>query len=410
MRIETLWLREIMYRRRSVIAGIAAVALATGVLTGTLNLLDTYQARTDTTLAGMKAELDQRVVALNDDIRVAMDILGFTIVIIPAGQNLGDYYAEDYAAELMPEEYLDRLACAKLTTISHLLPRLRWRFPWPETKWTVILIGSAEQVTTLNGSAGTPAFVSIPPGCVELGYEIHHALGYNTGQTVRINGRAFSIRNCAGERGTKDDITIRLNLRDAQALLDKPGMINEIPALTTECAWTNFNLVRTEIGAILPGTRVIANGEKMAALTAARSRTVTRGNAAIAAEAEAAKERRRIITVFGLVLVPAVSAVCLLWLVFLLLDTIRARRNEIGVLYALGFCLPRIMLLFILRVVVTGCAGGMLGFICSRVTGPFSATLLGIAMAAACGITALATIVPLAYTALMNPADILRNA
>jgi hypothetical protein len=408
--METLWLREIMYRRRSVIAGIAAVTLATGVFAGTVNLLDTYQVRTGTTLAGMKTELDQRVAALNDDIRAAMDVLGFTIVIIPAGQNLGDYYAEDYAAVLMPEEYLDKLAHAKLTTVSHLLPRLRWRITWPETKWTVILVGSAEQVTTLDSAAGDPVFVSMPSGCVDLGYEIHHALGYHTGQTVRIMGREFAVRSCAGERGPKDDITIRLNLRDAQALLDTPGMINEIPALTAECAWTNFNRVRTEIGAILPDTRVIANGEKMAALTAARTRTITRGNAAIAAETAAAQERCRSMAVFGLVLVPVVFAVCLLWLVFLMLDTVRARRNEIGILYALGFCLPRIMLLFILRALVTGCAGGMLGFLCSRVTGPFSAILLAIAMAAACGITALATVIPLAYTALIDPADILRNA
>ena len=408
MRIEILVLREIMFRRKSVFAAIVAVALATGAFVGTLNLLDTYQSRTRATVAGMKTELDTRVTALNDDIRAAMDILGFTSVIIPAGQNLGDYYDEDYATELMPEKYLDKLARADLTSVSHLLPRLRWRIRWPETKWTVILVGSAEQVTTLNSTAGAPAFVSIPPGCVELGYEIHHALGYITGQTVQIMGQDYTVRSCAAEDGTKDDISIRLNLGDAQALLDKTGMINEILVLAVESAWTNFSLVRAEISALLPDTRVITYSENMAALTMARIQTVTRGNTTIAVEAKAADARYRTMTVFGLVLVPVVFAVCLLWLVFQMLDSIRIRKNEIGVLYALGFCLPRIMLLFMLRAVVTGCVGGILGFVCSLVTGPFSGVLLGVAMITACGITALATIAPLAYTALTDPAEILK--
>jgi putative ABC transport system permease protein len=407
MRIETLVLREIMFRRKSVFAGIVAVALATGVFVGTLNLLDTYKTGTRATLAGMKAELDTRVTELNDDIRAAMDGLGFTSVIIPAGQNLGDYYAEDYAAELMPEEYLDKLIRAELHTVSYLQPRLRWRIKWPETKWTVILVGSAENIATMNEAVGPPAYVSIPSGSVELGYEVHHALGYSTGQNVRIMGTDFVVRSCTAERGTKDDISIWFNLGDAQALLGKTGMINEILALPKESSWTNFSLVRTEIGAVLPDTRVIAYTEKMTALTAARSQTVSRSNTAIAVEAEAAAERYRAMMVFGLVLVPVVFAVCLLWLVFQMLDSIRIRKNEIGVLYALGFCLPRIMLLFMLRAVVTGCVGGILGFVCSLATGPFSGVLFGVAMVTACGITALATIVPLAYTAMTDPAEIL---
>jgi putative ABC transport system permease protein len=114
-------------------------------------------------------------------------------------------------------------------------------------------------------------------------------------------------------------------------------------------------------------------------------------------------------TVFGLVVVPVVVIVCLVWLAFLMLDSVRSRRNEIGVLYALGFCQGRIMFLFVLRAMVIGSIGGILGFVCSLITGPVSVVLLGIALGTACGITALATIIPLVYSAQIDPADILRQ-
>ncbi len=409
MRIGTLALREILYRWKSVAAGIAAVALATGVLAGTLNLLKTYDTCRSRTIAEMKAELDQRVTALNEDIRSAMNSLGFNLVIIPAGQNLGDYYAEDYAQTLMPEEYLDRLARADLDTISHLLPRLRWRVRWPETKWTVSIVGGAQQASTFNGTTGDPAFASVPGGCAELGYEIHRALGYTTGQTVRIMGTDFRVSGCIGERGTKDDITIWLNLRNAQELLGKPGQINEILALETERAWTNFNLVRAEIGAILPDTQVIEYGETLAAMIAARTQTVMRGEVAIALEEGTTAARQRSMKAFALVLVPIVIMVCGVWLIMVMLDNVRSRRQEIGILSAVGYRLPQIMGLFMLRAVPAGILGGVLGFAFSGITGSYSLELFGIAVGTACLIAFLATALPAVYTVLVNPADILRN-
>ena len=52
---------------------------------------------------------------------------------------------------------------------------------------------------------------------------------------MQLGGRAFRVADMLPEQGTADDETIVMHLRDAQALLDKPGKINLILALECRC-------------------------------------------------------------------------------------------------------------------------------------------------------------------------------
>ena len=111
----------------------------------------------------------------------------------------------------------------------------------------------------------------IEPGQIVLGYELHDSLGLKVGDELKLMGRAFTVSQCYPMRGNKDDITAWINLRQAQEMLDKKGLINAILALECQCAWADLAQVREEITRILPDTQVIEQGSKALARAEARS-------------------------------------------------------------------------------------------------------------------------------------------
>jgi len=50
---------------------------------------------------------------------------------------------------------------------------------------------------------------------------LHEALGLKVGQKIKLLGREFTIRACRGEQATKDDVTVWINLAEAQEMFDK---------------------------------------------------------------------------------------------------------------------------------------------------------------------------------------------
>jgi putative ABC transport system permease protein len=152
MRIRHLVAKEIRHRKLSFGLGLLAVALAVGTLVGALTLLHGHDLRTQHLLARKEAETKEKMAALNDDVRKAMLRLGFNLVILPKGQNLGDWYADDYASKYMPEEYVTKLAHSGIMTVRHLLPSLQQKVKWPEKKRTIILVGTRGEVPDLHAN------------------------------------------------------------------------------------------------------------------------------------------------------------------------------------------------------------------------------------------------------------------
>ena len=134
--------KEILHSKLNFALLLLAVAMAIASLAGAMTLLEVHDVRTQQILADKHAETQQRMAQLEDDMRKAMLGLGFNIVILSKDQKLEDWYAQDYAASYLPEQYADRLASSKTVTVQHLLPTLQERVLWPEKKRTIILVGS----------------------------------------------------------------------------------------------------------------------------------------------------------------------------------------------------------------------------------------------------------------------------
>jgi hypothetical protein len=334
--------------------GVAAAVAATVSVLGTLRVQET---RSERTLAAGEAEVRRRLESVEEDVRRAMARLGATLTIIPEGQSLGDWFAEDYAAKTMPEAFFDRLVAARPSTLDPLTPQLRRRARWPETGWTVIVVGRRAPRAGAESAGSRTSSCTAGPGEACVGHEIHRGLGLKPGASFRLMDRAFQVRECLPETGSRDDITLWLDLGDAQALFGCRGQINEILAAATEASWKRPDGPREEVAAALPGTQVIEDRSKLLAEKLARLHSAQQAAEALQGERRGRRalrsERQRAAwALSGVVLLLGAA-----WMGLLAARNVRERRQEIGLWRALGLTSGRLACLFAARWLVLGGIG-----------------------------------------------------
>jgi putative ABC transport system permease protein len=363
MTIWSLLIREIGHRKLNFALAVLSVTVASACLIGSIALLRIHDVRTDQILAEKQAELKESTAQLNDDTRKAMLKLGFNLVILPKDQNLSDWYAEDYASKYMPEEYVHRLADSGIVSVRHFLPSLQQKIEWPEQKRKIILVGARGEVPNMHKSQVKPMVDPVPPGTITLGYELHRSMGFKVGDKVTLMGRQFTVQTCHKERGNKDDITAWIYLPEAQEMLNKPSQINAILALECLCVGADaLPQIRKEIAGILPGTQVIERGSEVIARAEARTKVAAQGLALIEKEKQNREGLRAVRERLASILTPVVVAACAIWIAVLGFTNVRARREEIGILRAIGIRSRRILLMFLSRHVLVGALGGAIGF------------------------------------------------
>lgn len=398
--------REIVHRKLNFLLGSICVALTVSItfaaiallkahdletrsiLSGhdaqTASILADQEVRTEAILAEMEAETSRNMVNLEDAIRKSMKGLGFNIYIYPEGQEMAEVYSQGFASKTMPEEYVTKLANSEIVTVNHLLPRLTRKIKWPEQERTVILIGVRGEVPLAHRDPKKPLIDPVSKGKIVLGYELQKSLKLGIGDSVKLMGREFTIQKSHPERGTVDDITIWMNLRECQELLDKKGQINAILALECNCASIDrLGEVRAEISKILPGTKIIEKGSK--ALARAEARVKAKATAqqqmtetqnqrqAHKAETQYARDQQRANEAARLgnlrdsrermasILVPLVAVLCLAVVGILSFTNVRDRQSEIGIFRAMGVTGGRILQVFLARAFLLGLLGTLIG-------------------------------------------------
>lgn len=397
MNLFKLTFRELLHRRVNFLLGLVSVLLATAVLSGSLLLLGAYDRQTDELLAARQAELEAQIQLLQADTVRAMDHLGFNITILPAGQNLADWYAEDYAAQTMPASFIQTLETSGLVTIENLVPALRQKVRWPETQWKVIIAG-------IGGAEAPPA------GQIDIGTEIARGLSLKTGDTLQLMGHPFIVRNVMMQEAAADDVTLTLSLAAAQELLDKVGQISEIRALQCRAAWRDVKRIREEVSRILPGTQVIEKGSEVLTKVTVIRQVEEKGAAQIENERVARDRMRRSVQRTLGILLPFLLLACTAWIYLLTADNTARRTAEIGTLRSLGFSSGVIAAVFLLRAALIGLIGGAAGLMLTAVAARGMPLKLFILLLPVALLIALAgSFRPVWRAVNRDPADILRG-
>ena len=419
MKIRLLVIKEIKRRKLNFLLGLLSVVFAVATVTGALTMLKIHDINSAIIISAKEKETQERMALLQDDYRKITKKLGFNLLILPKDQNLNDLYADDFAAKLMPESYVDSLANSHSVFIRHLLPSLQEKILWPEKQRTIILTGIRGEVPFLHKNPKEPMMVKVPKGTLIMGYELHKSLNLQEGDKVNIKGRIFTIGKCNESRGNKDDITIWINLREAQEILDKPGKINAIQALKCICAGSELSGVREEVHSVLPGTQVIEKGSKVLWRAEARNRSAKEAIEAIEAEKQQQLKLRKERENFASILVPLILFASAIWIAFLFIGNVRERKSEIGILRAIGVKKWKIMKLFLLKAIIIGLTGALVGYFAGLSIGcilggqfileVFNINLLLLVLVFAPILALMAAYVPATIAAGQDPADVLRE-
>jgi len=419
MKISHLVIKEIKNRKQNFFLGLLSVVFAVTSIIGAMTMLDIHDIKTNTLITKKEKETRERLAVMQDDYRKITKKLGFNLLILPEEQNLSDLYAEDFANKYMPESYVDSLANSRSVFIRHLLPSLQQKVTWKEKHRTIILTGIKGEVPFLHKSTKEPILVAIPRGSIILGYELHKSMQIEPSDQVKLNGKSFIVNKCNESRGDKDDITVWMDLAEAQELLDKKGKINAIQALKCHCAGSSLAAVRKEVHSVLPGTKVIEKGSKVLARAEARDRAAKEALDAIEAEKMHRLNMRKEQENFAAILVPLILFASAIWIAFLFINNVRDRKSEIGILRAVGVKEGKIMNLFLLKAIIIGFMGAFLGYFTGLVSGSileeqftlevFNINILLLALVLAPVLAVMSAYVPAIIAARQDPADVLRE-
>ncbi len=371
---------EIAHRKGNFLLSLIAVVVAAMLFVASPTILAGYRDQTKAELdarqqeahrqlADMQKKADVELKKMEDETRKLMVKLGFNLRIVHRDTDMTSLYA-DFVAKDMPYEYVQRLADSPtLTKVVHLVPALHGMITWEGRRR--LLSGFAPEVTQSHLGVKKPMGYIITPGTVYLGHEA--GIGHKIDETIEILGKKFRVAKILGTRGTKDDIMIAVNLKDAQQLLNKPAMVTEILALNCRCETVDaLAEVQQQLAAILPEAKVTMMHSKLIVRTKQRElakRVYNKRRSDLAAdlakrtEAILAGRQRseQMLDQLWTVITPLVIAVSGAWVGLLTWSNVRERTAEIGLFRALGKGSAKIAALFLGKALILGLLGGAIG-------------------------------------------------
>lgn len=311
--------KEICHRKLSFIFGLLITSLAVSLYVVFFTM--TKASRTET-------------------IRLTRD-MGLNVSIISSEASMDKYWMLGYSDKTMPESLISRFYDFKDFSFAHVTAILKQSFRYEGRE--VFLTGISPDFEP-SGREKTSMVFSIKTNHVYAGYEIALENHLTEGGIINIDGREFFVEKTLGETGSNEDITLYMNLKDAQIILGLPGRINEIKALNCLCVNPEttdpLESLREQVELIIPGAQLTLN--KTIAL---------------------ARERQRLmLDKYFAIILPVVFIIAVLWIAALSWLNARERKYETGILRAIGYGAGKIGLLLILRSAILGILAALAGF------------------------------------------------
>ncbi|MFQ5732364.1 MAG: ABC transporter permease [Planctomycetaceae bacterium] len=444
---------EIRHRWWNFVLAFLSVTVAVACLVASLTVLKAHEIQTDRILATTRDDVERRVAtrekqvkqagaALRNAMRKITKNLGFNVYILPRDQDLSEWHTKGTLSKTMPESFVKTLADSEVMTINHILPMVTHRienWPGPQKPQTILVAGTRGEVPFARRTSKKPleGGEALPPGTIILGFDVHSQQTLDKGHTVKLLGLDLKVSKVHPQRGTIDDSTVWINLKQAQEALGKQNVVNLILALECNCeSEDRIGDIRRDIAGILPGTKVIElDTRKALARAEARNKAKKQAQTALkAAQEDGAKqlevERRSRATLgeqresFASILVPLVIGGCAVWIAFLAFGNVRQRGSEIGILRAIGLRSSEILAIFLSKALTVGVLGGAVGYLVGFGLGLawgdlpmtadsgeqlFSAGFLVLAIVVAPLLSGLSSWIPAMFAARQDPAVVLQT-
>jgi putative ABC transport system permease protein len=294
-----------------------------------------------------------------------LDALGANVLILPRGVSLQDYYAADLHGEVLPEEYVTRLALSGVQGVDNLSPKLC--VPAALAGRTVALTGilprsefQAKAAWQGAGIFARPAgcgAVDVPGGDAHdpaalarkrvietlgeaealVGADVAGRTCLKEGDSVELLGERFAVLAVLPPTGTVDDSRVFAHLHTVQRLAGRGEVVNVIEVVGC-CKQIAGGLVE-RLTELLPEAKVVTITQVVRTQVAV-NRLLGRLTLGLLA---------------GLVVVGGVSVAAAMH------GNVRERRREIGTFVALGATPGLVLRLFLGKAAALGLAGGLGG-------------------------------------------------
>ena len=297
-----------------------------------------------------------------------LDMLGANVLVLPKAVTLQDYYSADMHNDVIPEEYVTRLAMSDIEGVDNLSPKLCVPVELQGKNYTLtgILPKNEFQAKAAWGGAG---IFSRPIGCgaidmgnepkpedkksltrkrvietlesheVLVGDDVATALAVKEGQSLEMLGEKFSVIAILPQTGTVDDSRIFGHLHTVQRLSGKEGVVNCIEIVGC-CKEIAGGLV-AGVNKLLPDAKVV---------------TVKQ---VVETQQNVNGMMERLSSIFLVIIVVVGGA----GIANYMYSNVFERRREIGTLMALGAESGLVLRIFLLKAFLMGLAGGIGGFV-----------------------------------------------
>ena len=330
--------------------------------------------------------------------------MGQNLRIVSKDTDLAHFWDEGFSQSTFPENWVQKFTNVnEMINYSHLSAVLKWKVQWNGSP--AMIHGIAPREVAPPGRKKPIMITPVKQGTVQLGKTLANLHGVKRDDPVNVEGGEFKVARVLSEKGSGAEIRIYMHLKDAQSVLNREGQINEIQALDCYCAdetQDTLTLLRKQLAPILPEAQVFRMQDM----------------------AETREKQRREMERALATLLPVVVIICGLIVAVLAFQNTRARRQEIGVLRALGKGGDSVAVLFLGKAVVLGIVGAVVGFLLGTLllkggVGELlniSPKLIGWhfenlkwALLLAPVFAALATFIPAMLAVTQDPADTLRH-
>jgi putative ABC transport system permease protein len=369
MNIWTIIKRELVHKKYGFITGVLSLIIATAGFVAVIILLKGDELATEQMFIEKERELRTEMLRLEDDYRIIMRNMGYNILMLNGEQSIPELEKNGYATTYMDYGDVWKIAESGISTLNHLLPILQEKIFWKEKNTDIFLTGIRGQVPvyskpghlTADHEYRSPIMERVPDGKADLGEAIAVSLNLRPGDKISIRGEEFEVNQVYPRKGTRDDLSVWIPLDKAQSILGRPDKINGILALECVCSVEELGQVRKEVNAVLPHAQVFEFSSLIAARSDVRKRAANLHeeilNAEIMHQIELREEKERIASVLIILLMIGAS----IWIFVLILNNVRERKHEIGILRAIGFRRHQVLYIFLGKSVLMGLVAGILG-------------------------------------------------
>lgn len=285
--------------------------------------------------------------ASENETRKIMREQGLNLYIFPKGTNLIDFYAVNNTPTF-PDNYVDVLAESKtFDAVRHLTGILQLKYQdWKDPNGSshqIVVIGYKDEVMQRYLPQQEIMGFDVDKGTVHVGALL--AKNIPEGETFKISGQdgaiyEFTIAKRLDEGKGMIDQGVAFYLEDLQRLLGMEGQINKIEALGCVCHDGRINNARNQVEAIFSDLEVTE----------------------ISSIADARENQRLMMNKYGSFIIPFIIISALIISGLLFYSNVITRRNEIGLMKAMGKSKFQILYMILLKAFILGLLGSITGF------------------------------------------------